>query len=94
MELTYYKDFTFRPKHEAGYSANATLNFCPMEYFPFKLLTRTKGCDTLKVLLLLLLLLLCTNFNIQVDKDLISVSKYVQLNNTLIYSNLRFICNH
>jgi hypothetical protein len=55
MELTYYKDFMIRPKHEAGYSANAILNLCPMEYFPFKLLTRTKGCYTLEVLLLLLL---------------------------------------
>ena len=64
MEPTYYKDFMLGPKHEAGYSANAILKLCPMEYFPFQLLTRTKGCDTLKVLLLLLLLLLlfCTNF--------------------------------
>jgi hypothetical protein len=35
-ELTYYKDFMFRPKHEAGYSANAIWNLCPMEYFHFQ----------------------------------------------------------
>jgi len=45
MELTYYKDFMFRPKYEAGYSANAILNLGPMEYFPFQLLTRATGCD-------------------------------------------------